>query len=354
MTLYESIGGAEGCRKLSAAFYTRVARDPVLKPIFPKSFHCAIPAFAAYLSQFLGGGSEYAERRWYLSLREAHARFKIGSREREAWLERMSEALDDVQAPEPARGSLRAFFEKSSRWLIGEPEAAGGALHSELERQWHSQRALEETVAAVRATIQNPGEATRAIALAGGPAVRSCFERDPVSLPGLLAVMCSSRDAKLLDFVRQMLTTHPELLAQRHAYGRTLLHDAADAGNLQVVEWLLELGADPNATDGGGHAPLYGVGNACTAETGAAVVHALVRAGAQVGAQDGVQRTTALHMAARRGNVQVAEALLDCGADIEARDRGGATPLRRAINCRKKAMADFLRARGGRPKKPAG
>jgi hemoglobin len=318
-SIYQAIGGVEGCRKLSAAFYARVARDPLLKPIFPKSFHCAIPAFAAYLSQFLGGGTEYAERRWYLSLREAHARFKIGPREREAWLRRMSEALDDVQAPAEARAALRGFFGQSSRWLIGGTEAAGEALPSELDGQWHSQMALEEAVAAVRATD---------------------------AFPSLQEVMGSSGDAKLLDIVLQKLTTNPELVRPRYTHGRTLLHDAAGAGNLQVVEWLLELGADPNATYGGGHAPLYDVGNACTAETGPAVVHALVRAGARVDARDGVQRTTALHMAARRGNVRVAEALLDCGADIDARDRGGATPLRRSINCRKRPMADFLRARG--------
>lgn len=297
MTLFDSIGGAEGCGKLSAAFYARVARDPVLRPIFPESFHCAIPAFAAYLSQFLGGGSEYSERRWHLSLREAHARFQMGPREREAWLARMNEALDDIQAPAKARAELRSFFEQSSAWLIGEPE---GAIHGELAGPWQAQQALEETVAAVRAN-----------------------------------------DAA------QKLAAHPELVRPRYTKGRTLLHDAAHNGNLAVVELLLQLGADPNAVDGGGHAPLYAVGNGCMARTGPAVVRALVRAGAQVDADGGVQRCTALHMAARRGNVAVAEALLDCGAEINRRDKGGATPLRRAINCRKRPMADFLRARGG-------
>jgi hypothetical protein len=70
----------------------------------------------------------------------------------------------------------------------------------------------------------------------------------------------------------------------------------ADAGNLAAGDCLLHLGADPNATDAGGHAPLYGVGNTCTAETGAAAVHTLVQAGAQVDARDGVLRCTALHM----------------------------------------------------------
>ena len=54
--LYEAIGGTAGCRGLSVAFYARVARDPVLRPLFPgKSFTCAIEEFAAFLVQFLGG-----------------------------------------------------------------------------------------------------------------------------------------------------------------------------------------------------------------------------------------------------------------------------------------------------------
>lgn len=343
MTLYEALGGAEGCRKLSAAFYARVARDPVLRPVFPSSFHCAIPAFADYLAQFLGGGSQYAERRWYLSLREAHARFKIGPREREAWLRRMDEALDDIQAPEEARRELRGFFEQSSRWMIGQPDVPGESACGELAGRWEAQRALEEAVLAIR-----ENDAARVIELFRSPLVCDAFARDPAALPSLLGVMCSSRDRSLLDFVLQTLIAHPELVTQRYTYGRTLLHDAADAGNLSVVENLLRLGADANATDCFGHAPLYGVANACTAESGSSVVHALVRAGAQVDARDGVQHCTALHMAARRGNIQVADALLDSGADLTIRDRTGATPLRRAINCKKRAVADFLRSRGAK------
>jgi ankyrin repeat protein len=49
-------------------------------------------------------------------------------------------------------------------------------------------------------------------------------------------------------------------------------------------------------------------------------------------------------MAARRGNISVAKALLECGANIQARDSKGDSPLRRALNCRKKEMAAFLAA----------
>jgi ankyrin repeat protein len=57
-----------------------------------------------------------------------------------------------------------------------------------------------------------------------------------------------------------------------------------------------------------------------------------------------------LPMAARRGNVDVIGALLDGGADIEARDSAGDTPLRRAVNCNKVEAAKLLLARGADPR----
>ena len=73
------------------------------------------------------------------------------------------------------------------------------------------------------------------------------------------------------------------------------------------------------------------------------------RSAARVNAVHGAKRCTALHMAARRGNVDVIAALLDGGADIEARDSAGDTPLRRAVNCNKVEAAKLLLARGADP-----
>jgi ankyrin repeat protein len=51
-------------------------------------------------------------------------------------------------------------------------------------------------------------------------------------------------------------------------------------------------------------------------------------------------------MAARRGHVEIARALLDCGAAVDARDRKDDTPLQRAINCRRDMVAQLLVERG--------
>jgi hemoglobin len=96
-TLYHAIGGTLTCRKLSSAFYARVDADPLLRPLFPgTTLKCAIEEFAAFLVQFLGGPPEDTQRRWWLSLRESHLRFKLGPKERTAWLNHMIKALEDV------------------------------------------------------------------------------------------------------------------------------------------------------------------------------------------------------------------------------------------------------------------
>jgi hemoglobin len=311
-----------GCRALAEALYANIDRDPLLRPLFPPGgFHCAIEELSAFLVQTLGGPAEHSQRRWWLSLWESHLRFRIGPAERDAWMRNMSAALDSLPMDESTRNVFREVFEESSRYLIN----ADGRLP---ESQPFP---LDAAVMAVR---QNDGE--RAIRLVSG-----C---DSGVLCGLLALMISLGTPALIACAHEQIRRNPDLIPARYA-GRTLLHSAAAAGEIGTVHLLLELGADPNSRDGGQHAPLYSAGNECRSPEGAEVVRALVRAGARVDAADGTQRCTALHMAARRGNIAVAEALLECGADIAARDRSGATPLVRARNCRRMAMAEFLASR---------
>jgi len=348
--LYQAVGGTGTCRKLSAAFYARVQRDPVLRPLFPgKTLRCAIEEFAAFLAQFLGGPPEDAQRRWWLSLRESHLRFKIGQKERDAWMKNMLQALDEAPIEEPARSALRNLFEGSSAYVVnvGQTPAVaddgGGSssgIHREISRRWSAQRTLDEAVAAV-----HRGAAECAIALAEGAALQAYFQGSRSVFAGMLALMIGKGDGAMLDYVREKLLADRALAQERYS-GRTLLHGAAAAGNLAIVELLLRLGAEPDTADAGGHTPLYCVANECKAHGGASVVRALVQAGARVNARDGVKHCTALHMAARRGNVEVAEMLLDSGADIEAPDSVGDTPLRRAVNCDKTDVATLLLARG--------
>ena len=118
--LLEALGGEEGCRTLSAAFYARVGKDPVLRPFFPgKSLRCATEEFAAFLIQFLDGDEKQTQHRWWLSLRESHARFQIGPDARLAWLRHMEATLDAAPLEDATRNALRHFFSRNSAYVIG-------------------------------------------------------------------------------------------------------------------------------------------------------------------------------------------------------------------------------------------
>jgi hypothetical protein len=288
--------------------------------------------FAAFLIQFLGGDEEQIQSRWWLSLRESHARFRIGPSERSAWLKHIGETLDAAPLDEGTRKALRQFFLHSSAYVIG--KEAADPEHEELAARWREQRILDDAIGAIAV-----GRDHEALALA------SQFASHPSVFVGLLGRMVQSGRAGLIRFVTNALESEPAL-AMRRFSGRTLLHFGSGAGCVDVVAVLLRLGIDPNIQDRGGHTPLYCVANECATETGPEVVRMLVRAGADVNACSGVTRTTALHMAARRGYLEIARALLDCGAPIEARDRKGDTPLQRAMNCRRDRVSQLLVERG--------
>ena len=338
--LYATIGGVVGCRKLSAEFYALVDRDPLLRPLFPGStLRCAIEEFTAFLIQFLGGPPEHTQRRWWVSLRESHLRFKIGPEHRAAWMKCMVQALDIASIDEAPRSELRRFFQESSAYLVNQsqpPNQVQGRAGVEVTQRWTAQRSVDDAVAAIRGL--NATVAIERTQLCAGP-----------SVAGLLAAMVASRDDAMRTYVRERLSRDPSLLHARYG-GRTLLHQASAYPDPPLIVLLLRLGADPNAKTGGGHTPLYCVANECGVPGGGEVVRMLVQAGGKVDAADGVKHCTPLHMAARRGNVEVAEALLACSADIEARDSAGDTPLRRSVNCNQIEVAALLLARGADPR----
>ncbi|MGD1091907.1 MAG: ankyrin repeat domain-containing protein [Bryobacteraceae bacterium] len=348
--LYHAIGGAAGSRALATAFYARVERDPILRLLFPSTFTCAIEEFSAYLVQFLGGEAGATQRRWWLSLRESHNRFPIGERQRNAWFHAMTVTLDDESliADPGVRRELLEFFYCSSAHVVNKTSVPVPArpLNAELAPLWDEQLALDEVVALIR----SPDQSGRCIELLQSPVMQARFARSPAVHASVLSLAARSNSPSLRQFVFDQLARNPSLLHERYKGWRTLLHDASGAGDISLVEQLLDMGAGKTAGDDRAPSPLYCVGNECNAPGATQIVRALLQRGAAlVNATHGAKRCTALHMAARRGNVEVIAALLDGGADIEARDSLGETPLRRAVNCNKVEAAKLLLARGADP-----
>ncbi|MGC4056019.1 MAG: ankyrin repeat domain-containing protein [Paludibaculum sp.] len=350
--LHQAIGGTGSWRRLTETFYGHVARDPRLRHLFPgKTLHCAIEELTAFLVQLFGGPSGDTQRRWWVSLRESHQRFSIRAEDRAAWLENMHRTLQEIPLDPHHRTALLDFFEYSSTYVVntGEPvpvpPQAGhpSAASSEIAGRWQSQCLLDQLVSALRAR-----QTAAAFALLEDPVLRERFEFDRSGLTALLGLMLQVNLPEMRSYVVARVSSDPGLARERFA-GQTLLHRAAALGDAPIVELLLRLGADPDEKDGGEHTPLYSVANEYQGKDGGNVVRILVQAGAEVDADGGVKRCTPLHMAARRGHVETAEALLDAGAAIEARDSLGETPLRRAVNCNKVQVAALLLRRSADP-----
>jgi ankyrin repeat protein len=126
---------------------------------------------------------------------------------------------------------------------------------------------------------------------------------------------------------------------------------ASKAGDKASVEAALTQGASVNVVDEKGLAPL-GLAGLTPLGLAAAYGHRNIAeflldrgANVDVKSRDGLEQTP-LHLAAEQGNTDVAKLLIERGADVNARDIAGATPLGWAALRGHKNIATFLIARG--------
>ncbi len=150
-------------------------------------------------------------------------------------------------------------------------------------------------------------------------------------------------EEKEIQRIKAMIQNSPDLINSPNSGGGTPLQLAAERGQLIVARYLLDNKADVNRTSNG-ETPL----TVAAIQGHKAMVELLLSWGADVNAVGG-GGSTALHQAAQRGYLAVAEALLANKADLSARNsdaNGQAMPLHLAAGAGNSAVAGLLIARG--------
>jgi hypothetical protein len=121
------------------------------------------------------------------------------------------------------------------------------------------------------------------------------------------------------------------------------LHAAANSGRLDIIRLLAERGATVDAAGPGGETALH----LASRQGHIQVVEHLLQLGANIHATAGEDRLTPLHTAAIGGHTEVAAMLIAQGAAVDAKSSKGATPLVYALYYGRGETAELLMQHSG-------
>lgn len=118
-SFYEQVGGEATFHRIVARFYEEVAKDELLRPLYPEEdLGPAEERLRLFLMQYWGGPTTYSDQRGHPRLRMRHAPFKIGPAERDAWLRCMRIAVDEAQLAPEHRERLWQYLEMAANSMM--------------------------------------------------------------------------------------------------------------------------------------------------------------------------------------------------------------------------------------------
>ncbi|HJB78023.1 MAG TPA: globin [Candidatus Nosocomiicoccus stercorigallinarum] len=117
VTVYKQLG-EEKIEELVDRFYDYVDKDSRMRFLFPEDLTETRHKQKLFQIQFLGGPNLYNERFGHPMLKMRHMPFKVTEEARDAWLDNMSKAMDDVKLPNDIKEHIYKRYEITANAMV--------------------------------------------------------------------------------------------------------------------------------------------------------------------------------------------------------------------------------------------
>lgn len=230
----------------------------------------------------------------------------------------------EADAREPGRETHTPKVLRGGAW-----EDSGANCRSASRRPWKYSDGWALDSAGIR------------VAMDPGPLKPPKLPPEPEPVPPAPAVAPDTEEARALAETEAFVKDGGNVTKLLAPWGRTRLGDAISKGQAKVVRYLLEHGASASSAPPQGSIPLHIAARANKPE----IVEILIEYGANVDSRDGRSRATALHATTDSQSYEAAKLLLEKGADPDIQNNVGRTPIYVAIAFKNaKMVALFVNA----------
>lgn len=110
--------GEDKLYKMIDRFYGYVKEDPRINHLFPGDWEETAYKQKLFQTQFLGGPNVYIEKYGHPMMKMRHMPFRITPSARDAWLENMERAMNDVEIDEELKKYMMARYEMTANHMV--------------------------------------------------------------------------------------------------------------------------------------------------------------------------------------------------------------------------------------------
>jgi hemoglobin len=119
LTPYDRMGGRPAFERLVSVFYDGVARDDLLRPLYPdEDLGPARERLLMFLEQYWGGPHTYSDQRGHPRLRMRHAPFAVTPLARYQWLLHMRAGVDAMGLPAELHEQLWGYLVAAAQSMV--------------------------------------------------------------------------------------------------------------------------------------------------------------------------------------------------------------------------------------------